>query len=110
MHWEGTTKADFNLKYILRDIVLKVYDGDDVENDLKGLSVRADSGSDADVIDAFLTQLAESEDALWKLTQWSANCDNPYFNCGAISCFQTAGYNIYRIRPLGRRLSRYRIL
>lgn len=90
--------------------MLSLYDGDHVEDDLARLSARTDSGHDADMIDAFLTQLAESNDALWTLTKWSADFHNPYFNCKAISCFQTAGYNIYRIRPLGGRISRYRIL
>ena len=90
--------------------MLGLYDGDYVQGDLDRLRATPSTAHDADMIDAFLTQIAESEDALWTLNKWSADFANPFFNCKAINCFQAAGYNIYRIRPLGGRISRYRIL
>jgi len=96
--------------YTQRDIVLRVYDGDHLEEDFEKLRAVPSTSKEADVIDAFLTQIAESEDALWTLNKWSAEFSNPHFNCKAINCFQDSGYNIYRIRPLGRRISQFRIL
>lgn len=65
---------------------------------------------DGDLIDAFLTQIAESEDAMWELTKWPGENANPFFNVKGVQMLQQQGYNIYRIRPLTRRLSKYRIL
>ena len=88
----------------------ELYDGNYVQADLDNLRASLETSSDADLIDAFLTQLAESEDALWKLVKRSSEFDDPFFNCKAVNCFLYDGYNICRIRPLGSRLSNYRIL
>lgn len=88
----------------------ELYDGDHVEADLASIRADARHSGDADLLSAFLDQLGGNEDALWKLCRWEAEYSNPWFNCKAIACFQSAGVNMYRIRPLTPRLQRYRIL
>jgi hypothetical protein len=99
------------VSYTLGDIVPLVFDGDHLGADFEGLLADPATAPDHDVLHVFLDELAGSEDALWKLIKWKGeNATSPFFNCAAIDCFQTAGYNLYRIRPLHSRLSKYRIL
>lgn len=88
----------------------QLYDGDHVETDLAVIRADPSYGGDADLLAAFLDELGRSEDALWKLCRWNDEHSSPWFNCKAITCFQTAGINMYRIRPLSPKLGRYRIL
>jgi hypothetical protein len=90
--------------------VPELYDGDQVEADLA--LIRADPlySGDADLLSAFLDELGGNEDALWKLCKWEAEYSSPWFDCKAITCFQSAGLNMYRLKPLTNRLRRYRIL
>lgn len=90
--------------------MLELFDGDHLATDLDNLRSDPSILDDADLIDAFLDQLAESEDALWSLVKWKGSHHNPYFNCSAIDCFQNEGYNVYRIRPQDGRLNKYRII
>ncbi|WP_175541886.1 hypothetical protein [Polaromonas sp. YR568] len=92
------------------DIVPQMFNGDFLEKDLDKLRANALTADDVDLLNAFLDEVAESVDALWKLTRWAADHFPPHLNCRAIACFQDDGYNLYRIRPLGPRLSKYRIL
>lgn len=87
--------------------MLRLYDGDHLEDDLA--LIAQVSQDDADLLDAFLTQISESQDALWALTKRMSEHPDPLFNERAIECFQSKGYNVYRIRPL-RFLSHYRII
>jgi hypothetical protein len=87
-----------------------MFNGDFLEKDLDKLRADPSTADDVDLLDAFLDEVAESVDAIWKLTKWKADHWPPHLNCCAIACFQNDGYNVYRIRPLTKRLSRYRIL
>lgn len=91
-------------------MILSAFNGDFLEADLENLRHCASTAGDVDLIDAFLDQVAANEDLLWKISKWENTNQSPHFNCKAIVCFQNEGYNIYRIRPLGKRLSKYRIL
>lgn len=64
----------------------------------------------ASLMHALIVQIDESEDAQWCLTKWKGDNDNPFFNVRAINFLQQQGYNVYRLRPLGNRLSRYRVI
>lgn len=79
------------------------YDGDHLEDDLARMP-------DGDLIDAFLTGVSTSDDAIRELTKWPGENANPFFNAKGVQTLQQQGYNIYRIRPLSRRLRKYRIL
>lgn len=92
------------------DIVLQIFNGDFLENDLGKLRADPTTANDVDLLNAFMDQVAESQDLLWKLAKWKEDHWSPHLNCRAIDCFQNDGYNVYRIRPLNRRLSKYRIL
>lgn len=83
--------------------MLKIFDGDALTDDLDKLD-------DGHLIDAFLTQISESEEAMWELSKWPGENANPFFNVKGIQTLQSQGYNIYRIRPLTSRLKKYRIL
>ena len=97
--------------YTLRDIMIDIYEGDHIESDLKSIkSNPLYEVGDEDLILAMLEEIAGSEDACWTLTEWSAESSNPYFNAKAIVWMQRAGKNVYRLRPLTRRLKKYRIL
>ena len=85
--------------------------GDDIQSDLDFIqSCPLYEAQDTDLIMAFLEQLETSEDSKWSLTKWKAENSNPHFNVSAIATLQSAGFNLYRIRPLSRRLKKYRIL
>ncbi|WP_225031780.1 hypothetical protein [Paraburkholderia sp. XV] len=79
--------------------------------DLEVISAREGSTLTADKIDAFLDQVDESEEAVWKLTRdrEEQNYPDPIFNCQLVGCFRDAGYFVYRLRPL-RALGQFRIL
>lgn len=105
------TKKIYSQGYILGDIVLSIYDGDFLEEDLQKIANEPTTALDVDLMYAFLDELSSSEDAKWKLLKWSeSNDQSPYFNCKAISCFHDDGFNLYRIRPLRSRLNKYRII
>lgn len=59
-------------------------------------------------IKSFVTQIDETCEHI--LARWKDQNDNPFFNVRALVNFQNEGYNIYRLRPLGTRLTRYRII
>lgn len=84
-----------------------LYDGDYVQEDLD--RIRATCPEDAALLDAFLTQIGESEEAIWALSKRNAEHPDPLFNVKAIDCFHDRGYNLYRIRPI-KLLDRYRII
>lgn len=63
-----------------------------------------------DLLDAFLDQVSESDEASWVLTRWPGSHPSPYFDVKGIEVFQQKGYNVYRIRPLFGKLKNYRIL
>lgn len=91
--------------------MIELYAGDYYESDLELIqSNPLYEKDDADLIRAFLELIGSSEDAKWSLTKWKAESSNPHFNVSAIAWMQEAGFNIYRIRPLSRRLKKYRIL
>lgn len=54
--------------------------------------------------------MADSDEALWTLTKRKDSYHSPYFNQSEIVWMQRAGYNLYRIRPLFKKLQPYRIL
>lgn len=86
-------------------------DGKHIQSDLEVISARDGSTATADKIDAFLDQLDESEDAVWKLTHDRDEqlYPDPIFNCRLVQSFREAGYFVYRLRPL-RALRQFRIL
>lgn len=86
------------------------YDGDHLETDFDVLRANAETSRDVELLDALLTQISESSEAAWSLTQWPGENTNPHFNVKGIECLQRRGYNCYRLRPLGRRLKQYRII
>ena len=88
----------------------QLYDGDHIDEDLDRIRADTHYASDADLISVFLNELDESENAKWKLCRWKDESSSPWFNCQAVVCFHDSGLNIYRIRPLSSRLSRYRII
>lgn len=100
----------FSQSYILGDIVPVIFNGNFLDDDLEKLRANPVTSTDADLLNAFMDQIAGSEEVLWKLLRWKDDHGSPHFNCRAIDCFQNDGYNIYRIRPLTRKLSKYRIL
>ncbi|EEO27156.2 type II toxin-antitoxin system RelE family toxin [Oxalobacter paraformigenes] len=84
--------------------MIEIYEGDYFEADLSGLS-------ECDLINAFLDELENSPKVLDELTKWSAEHNsNPMFNVKAIVAFQNKGFNLYRIRPLAKRINKYRII
>jgi hypothetical protein len=87
-----------------------LYDGSHVQHDLEAIRRWSAPANDADLIDAFLTQVSESEEAMWTLREWRGEFQPPLFNCCAIDSFHRRGFNVYRMRPLRGRLSRYRII
>lgn len=87
--------------------MLRLYDGAYLEDDLD--LIAEDSPEDADLLEAFLDQIDESQEALWALTRRRSEHPDPLFNERAIECFHDNGYNVYRIRPL-RLLHQYRII
>lgn len=92
------------------DILPVIFNGNFLEEDLQGLRSDPVTGNDVDLLNAFMDQVAESPEVLWKLAKWKEQHWSPYLNCSAIDCFQMQGYNVYRLRPLSKRLSKYRIL
>ena len=84
--------------------MMKIYVGDYFDADLSRLS-------ECDLINAFLDELENSPKALDELTKWSTEHNsNPMFNVKAITEFQNKGFNLYRIRPLAKRINKYRII
>lgn len=59
-------------------------------------------------IKSFVIQIDETCEHI--LARWKDQNNKPFFNVKALDCFQNEGYNIYRLRPLGTRLTRYRIV
>lgn len=97
--------------YILSDIVPLIFDGDNIDEDLKILRAEPATKADVALLNAFLDEISSCENATWQLLKWSGSHDSsPYFNCKAIACFHEAGFNLYRIRPLRSRLQKYRII
>ena len=98
----------------MEHIIFTSYDGDHLESDLSFIRENSNNASgvnDADLLDAFLTQISENEELCWKLVKWeSENNTPPFFNCKAINCFQEKGYNVYRLRPTTSLLKKYRII
>jgi len=91
--------------------VIEIYEGNHIDEDLDFIqSSPLYVAKDADLIRAFLEQIAISDEAKWSLIKWSALNPSPHFNESAIAWMQKAGYNLYRIRPLSKRLKQYRIL
>lgn len=94
----------------MRDIVLPIYNGDHIDDDIKEIS-KSSRSSDIPLLLAFIQQLSGSEDARWRLIRRKdENCSSPYFNCCAIECFQKRGFNLYRLRPVKSRIDIYRII
>lgn len=91
--------------------MIELYPGKYFESDLAFIqSHPMYEDGDADLINAFLELLEDSEDAKWSLTKWKSDFQNPHFNVAAIVKLQELGFNLYRLRPLSRRLKKYRIL
>jgi hypothetical protein len=91
--------------------VIEIYIGDHTEADLDFIqSNPLYETNDSDLIRAFWEQLAVSEDAKWSLTKWKTENSSPHFNVSAIASMQQSGYNLYRLRPLSKRLKKYRII
>ena len=91
--------------------MIEIYEGDHTEADLNFIqSNPLYEVHDADLIRVFLEQISVSEDAKWSLTKWETINPSPHFNVRAITSMQSAGFNLYRIRPLSRKLKKYRIL
>ncbi|CAG2136849.1 hypothetical protein [Cupriavidus plantarum] len=88
-------------------MTLSLYDGAHVAADLE--RIRSKVPEDADLLDAFLNEVAESQHAIWALSRWQAEHPDPLFSVRAIDCCHADGYNVYRIRPL-KLLWRYRVL
>ena len=92
-------------------MMLTVFNGDHLERDLEDLQNFADTANDVDLLNAFLDDVSEREDVLWKLLREKHEQQVPHFNCSLVRFFHNEGYNVYRIRPLTkRRLNKYRIL
>jgi hypothetical protein len=89
---------------------LQLFDGDFVDEDLARLKSTGTSQSTLDLLNAFIDEVAGSDDALWKLVRRKESSWDPYFNCQAIEFFQNDGYNVYRLRPLATRLAEFRVL
>lgn len=87
-----------------------IYDGDYLWTDLKAIAEDESTGNDADLIEAFLDQVAESVEATWALLRWPGEHAPPHFNASGVQALQSRGFNCYRVRPLSRRLKKYRIL
>ena len=84
--------------------MIEIYEGDYFEDDLSGLDER-------DLINVFLDELEDSPKVLDELTKWnSEHNSNPMFNVKAIVEFHKKGFNLYRIRPLAKRINKYRII
>lgn len=84
--------------------MITVYDGKYIEDDIAAMP-------DADLLDAFLTELAEQADAVNELTKWPGEFNSsPMFETEGITHFQKIGYNLYRIKPRAKRLGAYRII
>jgi hypothetical protein len=95
------------------DIVPGVYNGDHLDADIDTIRDDASISRDADLLNAFLDEVAGSEEALWQLLRRNTEHDarpGLWFNCKAVECFLDAGYNVSRMRPLQGRLRKYRIL
>lgn len=91
--------------------MIEIFVGDHFEADLEFIqSNPLFEANDADLIRAFLEQIANSEDAKWSLPKWKTEFSNPHFNVHAIASLQQVGYNLYRLRPLSKRLGKYRFL
>lgn len=88
-------------------MTLYLYDGVHVGADLE--QIRDTVPQDAELLDAFLNEVADSQEAIWSLSSWSAEHPDPLFNVRAIGCCHADGYNVYRIRPL-KLLWRYRVI
>lgn len=81
----------------------EIFDGDHVAADLSKIV-------QGDLIDAFLTEIAESEQATWQLAKWPGDYHNPYFEAKGVQSLHQQKFNIYRIRPLTPVLGRFRVL
>lgn len=95
------------------DIVPQVFDGDHLGADFEALRSNASTSTDADLLDAFLDEIAGSDQAKWQLLKWITEHDarpGLWFNCKAVVCFHDHGYNVSRIQPLAGRLRKYRVL
>lgn len=88
-----------------------LYDGDYIRDDLDALRRNPATARHADMLDAFLSEVAGSEEALWELKEWSVErtFPDPIFNVKALVELQNEGYNLYRLRPL-RALRGYRVI
>ena len=92
-------------------MMIEIFGGDGYDADLQAIQSHPIYETyDVDLIGVFLEQIATSEDASWKLKEWSASSSNPHFNVSAIASLQQSGYNLYRLRPLSKKLKKYRIL
>lgn len=89
--------------------MIELYDGDFLEEDL-ALVTRMSSAEEADMINAFLNDVAGCVDAMWTLCRRDANFPHPAFTCKVVECFLKRGFNISRIRPLRGKLNRYRVI
>jgi DNA-binding XRE family transcriptional regulator len=80
----------------------ELVDGECIESDLEVICSREGSTRTADMLDAFLDELDENEDAVWKLThdRDEQRYPAPIFNCMRVQSFVRRGYNVYRLRPL----------
>ena len=92
------------------DIVPPVFNGSHLDSDLAVLLRGGVAANEVDLLNAFMDEVAGSEDACWKLIRRREDHNSPYFNCRAVEFFQEEGYNVYRIRPLRGRLRKFRIL
>ena len=89
----------------------ELVDGEHLKADLDAITAREGSTRTADMLEAFLDQMDESEEAIWKLTRDYAEQNYPVliFNCRLVRSFQDAGYFVYRLRPL-KALGQFRVL
>jgi hypothetical protein len=83
---------------------------DSFNDDLQYLAVHSVCPNISSLMRALMVQIDESVDAQRCLVEWRGENKNPFFTVSAIDCFQNQGLNVYRLRPLGNILRRYRVI
>ncbi len=91
--------------------MIDLYPGDYFYKDLAGItSKREYRRGDEHLIEAFLSELVANEDAQWSLTKLKTEHYSPHFSVRGVVLFQRRGFNVYRLRPFFKGLSKYRVL
>jgi hypothetical protein len=85
--------------------VSELFDGKHIEDDLRALNTGL-----ADLVEAFLDHINETDQALTTLMRRDDAFSYPAFTVKALNCFLNRGYNVSRIRPLIPKLNELRIL